>query len=88
MRHFVAFGKIFLRAYHCENVCRVQAVADSRPDREIDNILPITIKFTLEAHNRTRVNTSFIFGHDIEKAYCLPYKAIIGKWPQSAYMYM
>ena len=59
------------------NVSRVQTVAESRPAREIDNVLQITIKFTLEANNRTRVNTSYILGHDIEKAYCSPSKAII-----------
>ena len=59
------------------NVSRVQAVTESRPSREIDNVLQITINFTLEANNRTRVNTSYILGHGIEKAYCSPSKAII-----------
>ena len=61
------------------NVSRVQAVTESRPSREIDGVLQITIKFTLEANNRTRVNTSYILGHGIEKAYCSPYKTFIGK---------
>ena len=44
--------------------------SESRPAREIDNDdLQITIKFTLEANNGTRVNTSYILGHGIEKAY-------------------
>ena len=58
---------------------RVQAVTKSRPAREIDDVLQITIKFTLEASNRTRGNTSYILGHCIEKANCSPSKAIIGK---------
>ena len=33
---------------------------ESRPAREINNILQIIIKFTLEANNRTRGNTSYI----------------------------
>ena len=61
------------------NVARVQTVTESRPSREIDDVLQITIKFTLEANNRTRVNTFYIHGHGIEKAYCSPSKAIIGK---------
>ena len=52
---------------------------ESRPTREIDNVLQITIKFTLEANNRIRGNTSYILGHCIEKAYCSPSKTIIGK---------
>ena len=60
---------------------RVQVVTESRPSREIDDVLQIPIKFTLEANNRTRVNTSYILGHCIEKAYCSPSKTIIGKWP-------
>ena len=56
-----------------------ESVAESRPAREIDNVLQITIKFTLEASNRTRGNTSCIFEHCIEKAYCPPSKTIIGK---------
>ena len=49
------------------NVSRVQAVTESRPSREIDDALQITIKFNLEANSRTRVNTSYILGHGIEK---------------------
>ena len=55
------------------NVSRVQAVTESRPSREIDDVLQITIKFTLEANYRTRVNTSYVLGHGIGKAYCSPY---------------
>ena len=51
------------------NVSRLQAVTESRPSREINNVLQIRIKFTLEANNRTRVNTSYILGHGIENAY-------------------
>ena len=61
------------------NFTRVQAVAESRLAREIDDVLQITIKFTLEANNRTRGNTSYIHGHCMEKAYCLPSKAIKDK---------
>ena len=39
---------------------------ESRPTREIDNDLQITIKFTVEANNRTRGNTSYILAHCIE----------------------
>ena len=39
----------------------------SRPSREIDDVLQIRIKFTLEANKRTRVNASFILGHGIER---------------------
>ena len=35
-----------------KNVFRVQAVAESRPAREIDDVLQLTIKFILEANNR------------------------------------
>ena len=51
------------------------AVTVSRLSREIDDVLQITIKFTLEANNRTGVNTSY----GIEKVCCSPSKAIIGK---------
>ena len=51
---------------------------ESRPAREIDDVLQITIKFTLEANNRTRGNTFYILGHCIGKAYCAPSKTIIG----------
>ena len=61
------------------NVSIAVAVAESRSSMEIDDVLQITIKFTLEADNGTRVNTSYILGHDIEKAYCWPSKTIIGK---------
>ena len=61
------------------NVSRFLVATESRPAREIDDALQITIKFTLEANNRTRVNTSYIFGHGTEKAYCSPSKAIIDK---------
>ena len=57
----------------------IQAVAESKPTREIDDVLQITIKFTLEANNRTRGNTFYILGHCIEKAYCSPSQTIIGK---------
>ena len=60
------------------NVSKVKAVIQSRPSREIDDVLQITIKFTLEVNNRTRVNIC-IFGHGIEKVYCSPSRAIIGK---------
>ena len=40
------------------NVSIFQDVAESRSDSEIDDVLQITIKFTIEANNRTRVNTS------------------------------
>ena len=53
--------------------------AESRPAREIDDVLQITIKFTLDANNRTRGNTSYILGHCLEKAYCSSSKTIIGK---------
>ena len=64
-----------------QTVSRVQAVAEFMPAREIDDVLQITIKFTLEANNRTstRGNTSYILGHCIEKVYFLPSKAIIRK---------
>ena len=39
------------------NVSIVQVVTEFRPSMEIDDVLQITIKFTLEANNRTRVNT-------------------------------
>ena len=63
----------------CPPLQNVQAVAESRPTREIDDVLQITIKFTLAANNRTKGNTSYILGHCIEKAYCSPSKTIIGK---------
>ena len=31
-----------------------------------DDVLQITIKFTLEANNKTRANTCYILGHGIE----------------------
>ena len=64
-----------------QNVSRDQDVAESRPAREIDDVLQISIKFTLEANNKTRVNTSYIFGHGIERCIVchLKTKAIIGK---------
>ena len=46
---------------------------------QIDDVLQITIKFTLEADNRTRGNTAYILGHCIKKAYCSPSITIIGK---------
>ena len=50
------------------------------PDREIDNVvLQITIKFTLEANNRTIVKPCYIFWHGIENAHCSPSKDIVGK---------
>ena len=49
------------------NVSRVQAVTESRACREIDDVLQIIIKFTLEANNSTRINTSYILGHGIER---------------------
>ena len=61
------------------NVSRVQDVTESRPSRKINDVLQITIMFTLEANNRTGVNTSYILGHGIEIAYCSPSKTIIGK---------
>ena len=45
----------------------------------MDDVLQITIKFTLEANNRTRVNILYILGHGIEKAYCSQSKTIIDK---------
>ena len=59
-----------------QNVSRVHAVTESRPSREIDNVLQITIRLLLKL---TRVNTSYILGHGIEKVYCSPSKAIIDK---------
>ena len=70
------------------NVSWLQAVNESRPSREIDDVLKITINVTLEVNNKTRANTSYILGHGIEKAYYSPSKPMIGKWPQSPYMYM
>ena len=72
-------SQVFARCPPLQNVSRVQAVAESRPAREIINVLKITIKFTLEANNITRGNASYIRGHCIEKAYFSPSEAIIGK---------
>ena len=79
VRQHLIGSQVLTRCPPLLNVSRVQAVAESRPTREIDDVLQITIKFTLEANNRTRGNTSYILGHCIEKAYCSPSKTIIGK---------
>ena len=64
-QYLLTCGCLAARSSRC-----VKVVTESRPSRDIDNVLQITIKFTLEANNRTRVNTSYILGHGIEKAYC------------------
>ena len=79
VRQHLIGSQVLTRCPPLQNVPRVQAVAESRPTREIDDVFQITIKFTLEANNITRENTSYILGHCIEKAYCSPSKTIIGK---------
>ena len=78
VRQHIIGSQVFTLCPPLRNVCRLQAVTKSRPFWEIDDVLQITIKFTLEHNNRTRVNTSYILGHGIEKAYRSPSKAIKG----------
>ena len=49
--HHLIGSQVLTRCPPLYNVSRVQAVAESRPAREIDDVLQIIIKFTLEANN-------------------------------------
>ena len=51
------------------SVSGVLVVAESRSAREFDDVLQITVKFTLEANNRTGENTSYIPKHSNENAF-------------------
>ena len=44
-----------MRCPPLQNVYTVQAVVESRTAREIDNVLQITVKFTLEAKKIMRI---------------------------------
>ena len=63
------------RHSHCILTCGCSTASNWKPGPHVVS----AIRFTLEASNRTRGNTSYILGHCIEKAYCPPSKTIIGK---------
>ena len=54
----------------------LQAVAESRPARDINNVPQMTVKVFLKANIRAGVNTSDILLHDIEKEFCTSFEAI------------